>query len=150
MTLQVGGHTFELISTPGHTAGQIAVYIPQERVAFVGDTIFNRCQTWHMESDLDQWIESLDLLRTLDVDYIVPGHGPICTKIELEVQKAFLYEWYAAVAIGIAKGWSKEECVEKISFLDRFPVDIGQEYMAEFVNSNNVAALYEKLIGTRK
>ena len=59
--------------------------------------------------------------------------------------KAFIYEWIAAVSVGIAKGWSKEECVEKISFLDRFPVDIGQEYMADFVNSNNVATLYDKL-----
>jgi len=145
MTVRVGGHSFELISTPGHSTGQIAVHIPQERVAFVGDTIFNRCQTWHMESDLNQWLESLDILRTLDVDHIVPGHGPICTKKEIDVQKAFLYEWFATVAAAIGKGWSKEKCVEEISFLDRFPVDIGQEYMAEYVNTNNVATLYEKL-----
>ena len=145
MTLRVGGHTFELISTPGHTDGQIAVYIPEERVVFPGDTIFHGCQTWHMESDLYAWIDSLDFLKALDVDHIVPGHGPVCTKKEIEVQKAFIYEWIAAVSVGIAKGWSKEECVEKISFLDRFPVDIGQEYMADFVNTNNVATLYDKL-----
>ena len=145
MTLRVGGHTFELISTPGHTGGQIAVYIPEERVVFPGDTIFHGCQTWHMESDLYAWIDSLDFLKTLDVDHIVPGHGPVCTKKEIDVQKAFIYEWITAVSVGIAKGWSKEECVEKISFLDRFPVDIGQEYMADFVNSNNVATLYDKL-----
>ncbi|MBW2208276.1 MAG: MBL fold metallo-hydrolase [Deltaproteobacteria bacterium] len=145
VTLRVGGHTFELISTPGHTDGQIAVYIPEERVVFPGDTIFHGCQTWHMESDLYAWIDSLDFLKALDVDHIVPGHGPVCTKKEIEVQKAFIYEWIAAVSVGIAKGWSKEECVEKISFLDRFPVDIGQEYMADFVNTNNVATLYDKL-----
>jgi cyclase len=145
MTIRLGGHTFELISTPGHTPGQIAVHIPEERVAFVGDTVFNKCQTWHMESDIDTWIESLDFLKTLDVDYIVPGHGTICTKHEIDVQKAFLYEWLATVSVAIAKGWSKEECVEKISFLERFPVDIGQEYMGEFVNTNNVSTLYDKL-----
>ncbi len=146
VTLRVGGHTFELISTPGHTDGQIAVYIPEERVVFPGDTIFHGCQTWHMESDLYAWIDSLDFLRALDVDHIVPGHGPVCTKKEIDVQKAFIYEWIAAVSVGIAKGWTKEECVEKISFLDRFPVDIGQEYMADFVNTNNVATLYDKLM----
>ncbi|MFC1580164.1 MBL fold metallo-hydrolase [Thermodesulfobacteriota bacterium] len=145
MTLRVGGHTFELISTPGHTDGQIAVYIPEERVVFPGDTIFHGCQTWHMESDLYAWIDSLDFIRTLDVDHIIPGHGPVCTKAEIDVQKAFIYEWITVVSVGIAKGWSKEECVEKISFLDRFPVDIGQEYMADFVNTNNVATLYDKL-----
>ena len=145
VTLRVGGHTFELISTPGHTDGQIAVYIPEERLVFPGDTIFHGCQTWHMESDLYAWIDSLDFLKSLDVDYIVPGHGPVCTKKEIDVQKAFLYEWIAAVSVGIAKGWTKEECVARISFLDRFPVDVGQEYMGDFVNSNNVATLYDKL-----
>jgi cyclase len=149
LIVRVGGHTFELTSTPGHTPGQIAVYIPEERVAFVGDTIFNQCQTWHMESDLNQWLKSLDLLKTLDVDYIIPGHGPVCTKKEIDVQKAFLYEWISAVARGIANGWSKEECVSRINFLDRFPVDIGQGYMADFVNSNNVATLYEKLVASK-
>lgn len=146
VTLRVGAHTFELISTPGHTDGQIAVYVPEERVVFPGDTIFHGCQTWHMESDLYAWIDSLDFLKTLDADIIVPGHGPVCTKKEIDVQKAFLYEWITAVSVGIAKGWSKEECVARISFLDRFPVDIGQEYMADFVNSNNVATLYDKLM----
>ena len=145
MTIRLGNHTFELISTPGHTPGQIAVFIPEEKVLFPGDTIFNRCQTWLYASDIDTWLESLDFIRTLDADYIVPGHGPVCTKKEIDVQKAFLLEWVTAVSVGIAKGWSREECVERISFLDRFPVDIGQEYMGEHVTINNVSALYDKL-----
>ena len=146
MTLYVGDHTFELIHTPGHTPGQLAVHIPEERVAFVGDTVFNKCQTWHYASDIDTWIESLDRLKELDVDHIVPGHGPVCTKVEIDVQKAFLLEWVTAVQVAISKGWSKEQCMEKISFLDRFPVDIGQEYMGEHVTKHNIDVLYDKLI----
>jgi cyclase len=41
LTIRLGRHTFHLISTPGHTKGQIAVHIPEEKVAFIGDTIFN-------------------------------------------------------------------------------------------------------------
>ena len=146
MTLYVGDHTFELIHTPGHTPGQLAVHIPEERVAFLGDTVFNKCQTWHYASDIDTWMESLDRLKELDVDHIVPGHGPVCTKVEIDVQKAFLLEWVTAVQVGISKGWSKEQCMEKISFLDRFPVDIGQEYMGEHVTKHNIDVLYDKLI----
>ena len=147
VTIRLGSHTFQLISTPGHTQGQIAVFIPEERVVFTGDTIFNQCQTWLYASDVDQWLQSLEILKALDVDYIVPGHGPVCTKKEIDVQRAFLLEWVTAVSVGIAKGWSKEECVKKISFLDRFPVDIGQEYMGEHVTTHNVSALYDKLTG---
>jgi cyclase len=145
ITIRLGNHTFELISTPGHTPGQIAVYIPEERVVFTGDTIFNRCQTWHMESDINTWLESLDKLKKLDVDTIVPGHGPICTKKEIDVQKAFLLEWLSAVQSAIARGLSKEECIKGIDFANRFPVDIGQEYMLDHVIEHNASVLYDKL-----
>ncbi|OGP87842.1 MAG: MBL fold metallo-hydrolase [Deltaproteobacteria bacterium RBG_16_47_11] len=145
LTLRVGDHTFHLLSTPGHTRGQIAVYIPEERVVFVGDTIFNNCQTWIYEADPDAWLIALKRIESLDVDCIVPGHGPVCAKGYLSVQSAFLREWMAAVAVGISKGWTKEECIKNISFLDRFPVDIGQEYMGQRVQEMNVSSLYDYL-----
>lgn len=145
LTLRVGDHTFHLLSTPGHTRGQIAVHIPEERVVFVGDTIFNNCQTWIYEADPDAWLMALKRIESLDVDYIVPGHGPACTKEYVSVQSAFLREWMTAVAVGISKGWTKEECIKNISFLDRFPVDIGQEYMGQRVQEMNVSSLYNYL-----
>ena len=77
LTLRVGDHTFHLLHTPGHTPGQLAVHVPEERVVFTGDTIFSECQTWLMTSDVDQWIEALERIRQLDVDRVVPGHGPV-------------------------------------------------------------------------
>jgi cyclase len=145
LTLRVGDHTFHLLGTPGHTQGQIAVYVPEERVVFVGDTIFNNCQTWIYEADPDAWLKALKRIGALDVDCIVPGHGPVCTKDYVNVQSAFIREWITAVAVGISKGWSKEECVKRISFLDRFPVDIGQEYMGPRVQEMNVSALFDYL-----
>lgn len=142
LTIRLGRHTFKLISTPGHTKGQIAVYIPEEKVVFTGDTIFNNCQTWMYEADPDEWLKSLKYLESLDVAFIVPGHGPVCTKQYISVQSAFIREWVTAVALGISKGWSKEECIRRISFLDRFPVDIGQEFMGPKVQEMNVTALY--------
>ncbi len=146
LTLRVGGHTFELLFTPGHTVGQIAVHVPEERVVFTGDTIFCECQTWLYVSNMDQWLAALERIRTLDVDHVVPGHGPVTTKAYVDVQRAFLLEWVAAVAAGVAKGWTKEECIARISFADRFPVDIGQEYMMGHIQRENVSALYDKLV----
>ncbi|MBM3694919.1 MAG: MBL fold metallo-hydrolase [Actinobacteria bacterium] len=145
LTLRVGGHTFELLFTPGHTVGQIAVHVPEERVVFTGDTIFCECQTWLYVSNVDQWLAALERIRTLDVDHIVPGHGPVTTRAYVDVQRAFLLEWVTAVATGIAQGWSKEECLARISFADRYPVDVGQEYMMDHIQRENVAALYDKL-----
>ncbi len=147
LTLRVGDHVFELFHTPGHTRGQTAVYIPKEKVVFVGDTIFCECQTWFHGADPDAWLWSLDFLKTLDVDYIVPGHGPICNKDYITKQSAFIREWVTAVAVGMAKGWSLQECIQRISFLDRFPVDIGQEAAGPMIQQKAVERIYNFLQG---
>ncbi len=149
VTLRVGSHTFELLHTPGHTPGQLAVYVPQERVVFTGDTIFSECQTWLYTSDVDGWLEALERIRTLDIDHIVPGHGPVTTKQYLDVQRANLLDWVAAVADAVAKGWSREETVANVSFADRYPVDVGQGYMMEHIQQNNAGALYDKMTAVR-
>jgi cyclase len=148
LTLRVGDHTFNLLHTPGHTPGQIAVHVPEERVVFTGDTIFSGCQTWLMTSDVAQWLDALERIRTLDVDWVVPGHGPVVTKACLDVQRSVLMQWKTAVAAAIADGLSREETVARVDFADRFgPVDIGQGYMMEYIQNWNAGSLYDKLTG---
>lgn len=144
LTLRVGDHTFNLLHTPGHTPGQIAVHVPEERVVFTGDTIFSECQTWLMTSDVDQWLQALDRIRGLDVDHVIPGHGPVTTRKYLDTQRAVLLEWKAAVAQAVAKGWSREETIARVNFADRYPVDIGQGYMMDHIQTLNAASLYDK------
>lgn len=145
LTLRVGDHTFHLLHTPGHTPGQVAVYVPEERIVFTGDTVFNGCQTWLMTSDVDLWVASLDRIRGLDVDIVVPGHGSVTTKAALDTQRATLLEWKTAVAVAVAKGWSREETVARVGFADRAPVDVGQGYMMEYIQTLNAGSLWDKL-----
>lgn len=145
LTLRVGGHTFHLIHTPGHTPGQLAVYVPEERTVFTGDTIFSDCQTWLMTSDLEQWLDALEVLRSLDVDHVVPGHGPVTTPTYLNTQRSVLIEWKNAVAAAVAAGWSRDETIERVNFADRAPVDIGQGHMMTYIQTLNAGSLYDKL-----
>jgi len=145
LTLRVGGHTFHLIHTPGHTPGQLAVYVPEERTVFTGDTIFSDCQTWLMTSDLEQWLDALEVLRSLDVDHVVPGHGPVTTPTYLNTQRSVLIEWKNAVAAAVAAGWSRDETIERVNFADRAPVDIGQGHMMPYIQTLNAGSLYDKL-----
>jgi len=146
LTLRVGGHTFNLLHTPGHTPGQVAVHVPEERVVFTGDTVFSECQTWLMTSDVRQWLGSLARVAALDVDHVVPGHGPVTTTRYLATQRAVLIEWVNAVAAAVAKGWSREETIERVDFAARYPVDIGQGYMMGHIQTQNAASLYDKLV----
>jgi len=148
LTLRVGDHTFHCLHTPGHTPGQLAVHVPEERLVFTGDTIFSGCQTWLMTSNVPQWLEALERIRTLDVDRIVPGHGPVVGKEYLDVQAAHLQAWIAAVEAAIAKGWTRDETVARVNFRDQFgPVDIGQGYMMDYIQTWNAGSLYDKLAG---
>ncbi|MCI1305498.1 MAG: MBL fold metallo-hydrolase [Lachnospiraceae bacterium] len=143
MTLKVGDHTFCLYYAPGHSDANIIIYVPEEKTAFVGDTIFNGCQIWLHSVMPDELFKTLDFLAKLDVDYIVPGHGPVCDKSAIYENKKFLYDWYSAVADGIAKGWTKEECVKNISFADRCPVDIGQADAMDYIQEHNAMMAYD-------
>ena len=146
LTLRVGDHTFHCLHTPGHTPGQLAVYVPEERTVFTGDTIFSGCQTWLMTSNVPEWLEALERIRTLDVERIVPGHGPVVGKDYLDVQRSHLEAWVAAIEAAIARGWSREETVARVSFRHQFgPVDVGQGYMMDYIQTWNAGSLYDKL-----
>jgi cyclase len=144
LTLTVGDKTFRLLHTPGHTPGQVAVHVPEERVVFTGDTIFCECQTWLMTSDIDEWVRALDRIASLDVDHVIPGHGPVTTLPYLAVQRANLLDWKSAVADAVAKGWTREETIEQVNFAERYPVDVGQGYMMDHIQTLNAASLWDK------
>ena len=147
MTLKVGDHTFEIFHTPGHSPEQASVYCPEERVVFVGDNIFNNCQIWFHSIDFDALFKSLDWLQSLDVDYIIPGHGPIKGKECIAENKQFIYEWLSVVGDAIInKGWTRQECIDRINFADRCPVDIGQQDCMEYISTNNARIAYDYIV----
>ena len=83
----------KLIPTPGHTPSNIVVYIPKCRILFAGDTICSRYPPnikFTTPKLIREWIRALDYLYTLDIDTIVPGHGPPCSKDEIKRNKSIL------------------------------------------------------------
>jgi cyclase len=148
MTLHVGNHTFRMIHMPGHTLYQAAVIVEEEGVVFTSDNVFCQVQTWLQEANPDHWLRSLDSLRELRAETLVPGHGPVCDKRYLEEQGAFIQEWVDYVGGGVGRGISKEQCLAELTALtDRYPMDVGQDGMAPHVMRLNVANLYDYLTG---
>ncbi len=147
LTLYLGKVTLELIHLPGHTAGETAVYIPEERIVFTGDNIFHKVQAFFYQAYPEDWLRSLKKIGELDVDTIVPGHGEICDKSYLREQASYIEEWMEAVRKAIQQGLSKKEAQEKIppSFLPRYPMDIGLQARGLEVMGMNVDRLYDLL-----
>jgi len=63
---------------PAHTAGDLVVHLPAERVVFTGDVLFRLCTPIGWEGTFARWIAALDEIVALDPAVIVPGHGPLC------------------------------------------------------------------------
>lgn len=146
MTLHMGSHTFRLMNLPGHTEGQTAVFLPEEKVVFTGDNINYRLPAFMHECDPFIWLDSIKAIGDLDVDHIVPGHGGTCNREYLGEWRSFLHEWIDSVQDAIDKGWSKEEAIEKISIPSRFDFPPGAPVdMKKMIRNMNVSNLYDRL-----
>ena len=145
LTLYAGKHTFRLINHPGHTPYQVAVHVPEEGVVFTSDNIFHRVHPFLHQAVPYQWLDSLDRLQELGAEFLVPGHGDVCRPSYIPEMKAVIQAWIDAVSDAISKGMSLEEAQEKISLLDRYPMQPGNEAMGPMLQRMNVARLYEVL-----
>ena len=69
-------HDFEVLHTPGHTKGGICLYNGETLIS--GDTVFagGGCGRMDIGGDVNEMKKSLKRLTTLDVTYLLPGHGP--------------------------------------------------------------------------
>jgi cyclase len=81
LLLEVGGRELELIEVgPAHTRGDALVHVPDARTAFSGDVLFVESTPVMWAGPVENWVAALDRLLGLDVDTIVPGHGPVTDK----------------------------------------------------------------------
>ncbi|MFC1897340.1 MBL fold metallo-hydrolase [Chloroflexota bacterium] len=114
LTLYVGDHTFQLIHLPGHSPFQVAVYIPEERVAFTSDNIFHKVQPYLHQSLPYKWLDSLKITGALETDILVPGHGSICNRSYIPEMSAIVQAWIDAVSAAMNQGLSVDEAHAKI------------------------------------
>ena len=121
--------------------------MPEERAVFTGDTIFSECQTWLMTSNVDQWIEALERIRQLDVDHLIPGHGPVQT---IDVPRHAAGRAARSGRRPSPTRWRRAGRARRPSrgsaSTTRFgPVDVGQGYMMDHIQNNNAGSLWDKL-----
>lgn len=63
---------------PAHTLGDVVIYVPDDRVLYAGDLLFLGSTPLLWEGSILNWIATIDELLSLDVQTVVPGHGPVC------------------------------------------------------------------------
>ena len=81
LDLTVGTKRVELIEVgPAHTRGDAMVFVPDDRTIFTGDILFIDGTPIVWAGPIQNWIDACERILALDVETIVPGHGPITTK----------------------------------------------------------------------
>ena len=81
LTRTVGGKTVKIMHVgPAHTPGDALVHVPQDKVVFTGDILFIEGHPIMWEGPVSNWIDACDRIIAMDVETVVPGHGPITDK----------------------------------------------------------------------
>ena len=89
--LKVGDKDVHLIEVgPAHTAGDVLVYVPGDRMVFTGDIVFLTNTPILWTGPHENWIAAIDELLAMDIDYVVPGHGPVTDKAGVVKVKEYL------------------------------------------------------------
>ncbi len=77
-TMLYGGRQLELMYVGGHTPATSLVWMPEEKVCFVGDIVWVDQHPYMAQGNTLEWLRALELIRELGAERLVPGHGPVC------------------------------------------------------------------------
>lgn len=112
MSFTRGDKTFELTYLgPGHGADLIAIVVRPDNVAFVVDAVSSK-RLFYRDfpgANLDDWIDQVRKIDTLDFEVMIGGHGPVGVKSDVAAGIAYLEELRAEVLQGLNEGKTVDE-----------------------------------------
>ena len=107
------------VGTPAHTTNDVIVWIPERKVCFTGDIVFNGGTPFVPMGSIAGSLVALERIRELGAETLVPGHGPVCTPAVLDEIAAYLRFVQATAQAGKAAGLSPLELARQTD-LGRF------------------------------
>jgi glyoxylase-like metal-dependent hydrolase (beta-lactamase superfamily II) len=120
LQLQVGDKKVILIEVgPAHTRGDAVVWVPGDRTLFTGDILFKDAHPVIWQGPVANWIAALRRLLGMDIETVVPGHGPLTDKSGLAEQLHYLEVLTKEARSRYDAGMSVEEAARDL-ILDEF------------------------------
>ena len=122
LALHQGDRTIQVLHFgPAHTRGDAVLYLPDDKILAVGDLLEDGFPWVDENSFPVGWAGVLRSLSELDVEIIVPAHGPVLRDtLLLDRQAAFFREVARGVRAAVEGGLSLEETQSDIA-VDRIP-----------------------------
>jgi glyoxylase-like metal-dependent hydrolase (beta-lactamase superfamily II) len=116
LSLRVGDKAVELIEVgPAHTAGDVLVHVPADRTVFTGDILFIDGTPIMWAGPVGNWIAACHRILDMDVDVIVPGHGPITDKAGVRRVQDYLSFCHREARLRYDAGLSVRDAIHDIA-----------------------------------
>jgi glyoxylase-like metal-dependent hydrolase (beta-lactamase superfamily II) len=137
MTLYSGQREIDLLFFGGgHTSGDTVVFLPKERIVCTGDLMEGTPKgpfvPYMGDAIFDKWLASLDKLKKLDFDTVLPGHGsPFHEKSYITDVQAYLKDFMSRVAALRKEGLTAEQAAQRVDLTD---------HKGEFLNLHDTGA----------
>jgi glyoxylase-like metal-dependent hydrolase (beta-lactamase superfamily II) len=120
----------------GHTCSDAFLFLPVERIAFLGDLLGVRMHPSFGQANLEQWDDILERIETLDIRRVVPGHGSVGTLDDVATLRRYLSDIETLVDEAIVRG----ETAEQIAALP--PPAAYASWGARTIHTDNLRHLY--------
>lgn len=89
---------------PAHTTSDIVAWIPERKLLFSGDVIFNGGTPFALGGSVAGWLTALDRIEALGAEAIVPGHGEVCGPEVIGEVRSYLRWVQQSARAGFEKG----------------------------------------------
>ena len=145
LVYEIGGNRVEFrFAGPAHTWGDVIAYLPQHKILFAGDLAFFKLVPYAHNGYVTKWMESVDKILKMDVDTIVPGHGPVGGKKDLAEMNEYFRVLKAEAKKRYDAGMSAGRAAADIN-MGKFVNWMGPERIVM-----NTVRLYDEFKGTLK
>ncbi|HSB09939.1 MAG TPA: MBL fold metallo-hydrolase [Blastocatellia bacterium] len=143
--LYLGTREVVLFTLPGHTGGDVLVFVPDANVMFTGDMGWAKTLPNLVDATVNDWIPSLDrILANHASTRFVPGHGEVATATELREFRDYLDDLRSRVKQAIAGDQTIEQAKQQLKIPDKYKSFAFQNFAQP-----NVEDMFKELTGTK-
>jgi cyclase len=125
---------------PGHTDGDIVLYLPAMKIVFVGDLFFETAIPNVRDAHILQWMKTLSEILLLNADKFVPGHGKPGSRKDVAAFLAYFEELKAMIQPAVERGDSLEQVLKDIQVPEKY-----SSYRFQHFFPANVQKMYAEL-----
>lgn len=138
----LGDRQIQLVEFDGHSGGtDLVVYVPDEDILIAGDLLFTQRFPFVGDGNIRVWQANLEQIGAqYPTATILPGHGPISDRTNLDVLRAYLAYLETTALAWKAEGLSQEEAIAQTTIPEEYA-----DYLFQGLFTNGLEVAYQQI-----